>query len=195
MSYLWRLLSSLLLSIYFIFILSFVSGATLEISPPSLEFNGEVDKLVCEELIVSSAGNTMIVNIQDFWKEGRGSSRDINEFILFSSELNIQSIYQKRLVLREKTPFSICLKGREGVYHGLLFFNVENYPLGIGIWITAKFGSHYQLSSENLLTGKVVKTDKNEGETKYNPVTLLLIAMSAMLLGVFGFLITKLLSK
>ena len=116
---------------YFFFIIiisSFVSSLNFSVSPKSLNFSGNKNKLICQNVSVEISDNSSII-IYTKWING-DKTKNIADYNITNSEANIEFNYSKV----SSNKYEICLKSKYiDNKNGMVFFRVRDKPLGIVI--------------------------------------------------------------
>ena len=128
------MVSKNLFFIFFIFFIYSINAATLSISPPQLNFEGEVGEELCNKIRIKVNGTENVTGKIKWAKEGY-SKRILHEHNLDSEELNLKVKFLKKLTIEKSEEIEICLRGKNaGTYHGVLLYRIQGKPLQIGIW-------------------------------------------------------------
>ena len=142
---------------FFVFCLSFVSAVSLEMSPPVVEFVGEVGVPMCRNVSVS-VSEWSVVSGQDRWLGGDGLRGDFLSYNLSSEDVGLSVDYPFEVSFIGDRDISVCVNAEsEGVYDGALLFNVKGGSAGVVSWmsINVSFGE----SSLEKITGAFVSED------------------------------------
>ncbi|MBT4376109.1 hypothetical protein HOD29_01925 [archaeon] len=123
---------------YFIFILFFigtVSAGEFSISPPQVNFEGELKQEICGNFFISTPEKSILIG-EDRWGEKEETRRKFSAHTLSSEELGLEIKYPELIESEGEMNSEICISGeKEGNYHGLLLYRLEGAPTGIGIWL------------------------------------------------------------
>lgn len=104
-----------------IFLVSNVSALTLKITPSSLTFNGEPNKIICNKLTVENSIPKGVVQVRD----------DFNE--------SVELTYDNSLTVLGSKDLNVCVKTNEkGLYNGNLIFKTIQEGGNVGVEIKVK---------------------------------------------------------
>ena len=133
-----RLSAGFLFLIFLVVFISFSSAFELGISPPVLVFEGNVRERVCRNISIFSDRTGISLLISDKWTNKKDLTRDIEFYNIDSSNLWIELNYNNKIIVDRKYEREVCLIAENnGLYQGLLTFDVRDRSLGLGSWILA----------------------------------------------------------
>jgi len=178
--------------IVFIFVLLFIgstSATLLLLHPPKIEFNGNTNEKICQNISVFSdyKGN-LTAKIR--WTDKNGS-KNLNDYELNSSNLRITNDFSEKVVSNNKMKeVDICLTfEKSGEYSGALLYNTENSPAGVGIWVYANIkGNNYNINISKV-TGNLIISLKNVMNNSKNQKGLLVSSTTFLLFILFMLLL------
>jgi len=156
----------------FLFVLLFplVSAATLSMSPQQINFIGNVNERICEEVTLKTEGEAVLLG-EDLWAEEGFSERKLKQHILDSDELKLELEYPNNIKINNEEKIEVCLTGKKkGNYHGILLYRVEGKPVRVGIWMNVSLGG-----SDSKITANVVGEEKNFSFLFVMPIILLVV--------------------
>jgi hypothetical protein len=157
--------------IFFIFFIFTVNAATLTISPPQINFQGNVGEKICKEIEIKVNGTENLTGKIKWAKEGY-FEKVLSEHNLESKELKLEVNFPKNLEIKENEKIEICLKGKKtGKYHGVLLYRIKNKPLQIGIWVNVNLEGKDFIK----MTGNFVKTENEFNSMLIFPTILLVV--------------------
>jgi hypothetical protein len=148
-------------------LINIVSGAQLRINPPKIEFNGNIGDKICKEISVYTDYNG---NILEHSRWSIKDSKDINDYGFSQDDFGLNLNFPEHITAKNYEREEVCIiANKEGEYHGVLLFNAEESPVGVGIWISANINGNSNInnSSNNpsKITGDAINTNassKNE---------------------------------
>jgi len=156
----------------FLFVLLFplVSAATLSMSPQQINFIGNVNERICEEVTLKTEGEAVLLG-EDLWAEEGFSERKLKQHTLGSEELKLNLEYFDNIKINNEEKIEVCLTGKKkGNYHGILLYRVEGKPVRVGIWMNVSLGG-----SDSKITANVVGEEKNFSFLFVMPIILLVV--------------------
>lgn len=157
--------------ILFLFVILFPLGnaATLSMSPQQINFIGDVNEKICEEVNLKTDGEAVLIG-DDRWAEEGYFERKLKQHNLDSSELKLDLEYPETISINNDDVIEVCLTGKsKGNYHGVLLYRIEGKPVQVGIWMNASLEG-----SISKITGGVV-SDKNISFVFIAPIILLVV--------------------
>jgi len=168
--------------IYFFIIISLlivnVNGAYLKANPAKIEMNGIINEKICKEIKINSDREEIISVIK--WNKDNKSifldyfeSEDLGIIDNLENKININKEYLKDFCFSFKYP---------GDYSGIIFFNINGAPVGIGIKVFANISGEILDHEKMILTGYSVNIPEYESENKNNfyyfiPTILLILIL------------------
>ena len=158
--------------IFLIFLINFVSSATLSMSPSQIDFVGNIKEEICQKVIIKVNG-TEVLTGKTKWAEENYFERKLIMHKLDSKEKGLEIFLPEILEISEKQDIDVCIKGNNpGKFHGVLLYKIENKPVQVGIWMNVSLEGNSLVK----ITGNFVKS---EGESSR------LYLLSIILLGIF----------
>ncbi len=170
----------------FLFVLLFplASAVTLSMSPQQIDFIGNVNEEICNEVTLKTDGGGVLIG-EDRWAEEGYSERKLKQHNLESSELKLYLDYPKSIEINNNEIIEVCLTGKKkGNYHGALLYRVEGKPVRVGIWMNVSLDS-----SASKITGKIIS--KIDEEENFSFLVILPVILTIILI----ILLTKLNKK
>ncbi len=154
----------------FVFLFPLVNAATLSMSPQQINFIGNVNERICEEVTLKTEGEAVLLG-EDKWAEKGYSERKLKQHILDSSELKLELEYPNNIKINNNKTIQVCIVGKnKGNYHGILLYRVEGKPVRVGIWMNVSLGG-----SDSKITANVVGEEKNFSFLFVMPIILLVV--------------------
>lgn len=142
---------------FFVFCLNFVSAVSLEMSPPVVEFFGEVGVPMCKNVSVF-VSEWSVVSGQDRWLGDDSLKGDFLSYNLSSEDVGLNVDYPFEVSFIGGRDIVVCVNAEsEGVYDGALLFNVKGGSAGVVSWMSVNVSSGE--SSLEKITGAFVSED------------------------------------
>jgi hypothetical protein len=142
--------------VLFILLISFSSAIGL--SHEKITFEGNADENICEEVIISTND---LVFLEDRWlSEDSINKRDLKDYDLKISELDLEITYENPIYVNGSRNVKICIKGKEGIYNGIILFTEINGNGGIGTWLEIYIGNEFipkEVKIVNPYLGKILR--------------------------------------
>ncbi len=154
-----------------VFLFPLVNSASLSMSPQQIDFVGNVNEKICNEVDLKTEGEAVLIG-EDFWAEEGFFERKLKQHNLNSSELKLSLEYPKSIEINNKKTINVCLAGKnKGNYHGILLYRVEGKPVRVGIWMNVNLeGSNFDI------TGSIISEEgSNVGLLFVIPIILLVV--------------------
>jgi len=161
-----------------VFLFPLVNAATLSMSPQQIDFVGNVNEEICEEVTLRTDGEAILIG-ENLWAEEGYSERKLKQHNLEGGELKLEINYPESIEINSEKVIEVCLVGKKkGDYHGVLLYRVEGKPVRVGIWMNASLES-----SISKLTGNIIGEGNEERSFGF------LFIISIILLMVLGCLL------
>lgn len=158
--------------ILFLFIVLFplVNAVTLSMSPQQIDFIGNVNERICEEVTLKTDGEAVLLG-EDLWAEKGYFERNLKQHNLESDDLKLSLEYPENVKINNYETIEVCLTGKsKGDYHGVLLYRVEGKPVRVGIWMNVSLGG-----SGSGITASVVGDERNFNFFFVLPIILLVV--------------------
>lgn len=180
-------MKTLIFSFFFlIFISSLVSSQSLSISPTQIDFIGDINEEICNEITIKTSMEQNLIG-EDRWAKKGETRRKFLIHNLSSEKLSLTLNYNRILTSTNNTKIGICLEGKkEGIYHGLLLYRIDESSTGAGIWMNVSLINKNPFTK---ITGKII-----EGTKQTSKINLAII-LSIFLITIFVILVFKLRKK
>ncbi len=160
--------------------ISFSSAATLSISPPQIDFIGNVGEEICQSIFVE-VENIKTLTGKTLWAEENYFERRLINHIHSAEEFGIKVIFPQEIQIENSREIQICINGeKKGNYHGALLYKIKDKPIQVGTWMNVSLSKEISVSK---LTGRATGGNQ-EGYGIF-------IALGILLLLIFIFLIIK----
>ena len=153
--------------LFFVFLISLASAATLSMSPTQINFN---KNSLCQKVTIKTDGEYNLTGKILFAEEGY-SQRKLSVHKLLPEKLGINISYPQELSIDENKTFQVCMQPKKGNYHGVLLYRIEGKPVEVGIWINSSFEKKNFLS----LTGNSIEGKSSENSFYFVTIFLTLI--------------------
>ena len=174
-----------------IILISFVSAVQIGISPPQIEFEGNVGEKICKTIKLFSEQEERFIGT-DRWSNEKYFVKDINKYNINSSTIGIEFDYPRELISKEKSEIEICVKGdNPGEYYGAIIYST-NKSAAVGSWIILKVhgdkdGIKNNTKETVFITGRIV------GGTNGNQSSFFFITLNLMSTVILSFILIVLL--
>jgi hypothetical protein len=137
------------LFLFFILSISVCSCATLSMSPPQVDFQGNTGEKICSEFNIDVDGNYLLLG-EDRWAIEGYAERKLSKHNLDSAELGLTLFYPREITLENKTYLEVCIEGKKpGNFHGILLYGIKDKPIKVGIWMEVQLEG-FTLESVNI---------------------------------------------
>ncbi len=159
--------------IIFLFVILFplVNAASLSMSPQQINFNGGVNEEICNEVILKTEGEAVLLG-EDKWAEKGYNERKLKQHNLDGSDFKLNLEYPSALEINYNETINVCLTGKnKGNYHGVLLYRVEGKPVRVGIWMNVSLDG----GSVSKITGAIIGEDSNFNLFFILPIILLVV--------------------
>jgi len=154
----------------FVFLFPLVNAVTLSMSPQQINFIGNVNEKLCEEVTLKTEGEAVLLG-EDKWAEKGYSERKLKQHILDSDELKLDLEYPNNIKINNNEKINVCIVGKnKGDYHGILLYRVEGKPVRVGIWMNVSLDG-----SVSKITGNVIGEKKDFNFFFIAPIILLIV--------------------
>ena len=152
------------------FFINSIHAINLGINPSKIDFNGEVNHLICKNFSLLSSQPNLYVFGEDKWSSNK-NSRNIRDYTRNSSNFGIEIKYPKQVQINDRKIMDLCLKtDKSGEYSGVLIY-ITNSTIAIGMWIKVESTQDKNTNPTNQLasiTGKATSFAKeNQVPLKY----------------------------
>ena len=174
--------------LFFIFMMCFISGLELVVSPEQLVFEGKVGEEICRQVDIR-VDESVNIFVEDRWAPEGVDERKLSRHKLLGEELGFEVFYNSQFVVGDEEVLEVCLIGEDvGNFHGVLLFRGEDSPAGVGLWLVVNLeegeGVVARLGSKvGSITGGAVGAV--EGVGGMGMVVLVLLFIFIVLLEVF----------
>jgi len=157
--------------IFICFFIPLISSATLSMSPQQIDFVGNTNEKICDEVSLKTDGMATLIG-EDLWAEEGYSERKLKQHTLESEELKLNLEYPKEIKIDDEGTIEVCLIGKsKGDYHGVLLYRIKDKPVRVGIWMNVSLEGTTQKITANIIGNE--KT--NSGFLFIIPIILLVV--------------------
>lgn len=175
----------ILLCLIIILLNPYVYAFEFGISPSELNFQGKQGEEICNNVKIFSSLDEINIALEDKWAVNVNASKNLNEYLMDSDDLDIVMDYEKDFILNKEREMSICLKsGDYGKFKGVLFFQALDSSLNIGIWLNA------DITKDNLasrITGYSIRDLESYNSMKvFLPLTVFNLLLLLLLFFVYS---------
>ena len=148
-------MGKIILFFFFIFILSSLAYATLNLSMGSLYFNMKPGEISCEKIKLLSSDYNGRIEIKDVWASSMDNNdRNLNRYNLTAMDHNLMITHINSIEsLNGDEEIEICIfSNNAGNYRGAIIFTPEaegNIIVAVAAWLNVNIGEENVVNNQN----------------------------------------------